>query len=71
VAACPARYDLSKLRVMGILQRVACCYLTAALFEIWVPVVDTPVSASDRGDARYSKWRVFSKVRDPPPPSTH
>ena len=28
-------YNLSQLRIMGILQRVACCYLVAALAEVW------------------------------------
>jgi predicted acyltransferase len=44
-------YDLSKIRIMGILQRVACCYFTAAIFEVWLPAVDTrPVSVdSPRG----------------------
>ena len=31
-------YDLKHLRIMGILQRVALCYLTAALVEIWSPL---------------------------------
>ena len=28
-------YNMSRLRIMGILQRVACCYLVAALAEVW------------------------------------
>ena len=28
-------YNMSMLRIMGILQRVACCYLVAALAEVW------------------------------------
>jgi len=32
-------YDLSQIRVMGILQRVALCYIVAALCEILLPRV--------------------------------
>ncbi len=31
------QYDLSVIRIMGILQRVAVCYLVGALMEICLP----------------------------------
>jgi hypothetical protein len=36
------QYQLSQLRIMGILQRVALCYYVAALFEIWLTPRDPP-----------------------------
>lgn len=34
------QYQLSHIRIMGILQRVACCYYCAAIFEIWLTPLD-------------------------------
>jgi heparan-alpha-glucosaminide N-acetyltransferase len=32
----PVSFDLSTLRIMGILQRIGTCYFVCALFEIWL-----------------------------------
>ena len=38
----PAAYGLDNIRIPGILQRIAFCYLMLVLIHIWVPVRPTP-----------------------------
>ena len=52
-------YDLKHLRIMGILQRVSLCYLTAATVEIFFdvdyrsPLRGSGLSSADRGTLKY------------------
>jgi hypothetical protein len=52
-------YDLTKLRIMGILQRVACCYLVSALAEVW-----TCCGGGARGGGRAESSSFCALVAD-------
>ena len=51
----PTQYDLTILRIPGILQRIAFAQFVVAAFEIFIPVRDVAV------DNTNSPWRFFSR----------